>query len=312
MTPKRAMTIALVLAAAMPAAAGAQTPITPPDGDSYLKPVFVNDAQHPLPSTEVGITADTTTYTLQDDMYNPPSSGGPSEPRDCGGPGSPNPYGNTIWSVVYADRYGTLDISTAGNFDSVIGVVPFNNPFNDPAPHLNDGFCVDRLAGFQEETSFLVSPRHWYAIQVGGSGPSSGQIQVKYFLKKPPSVSGQAFLFWNSKPLKITKMFVKSVPRGQRIKVSCTKHACPTKTIKVKSKPAAPGKVQQIVREAKGQVSIFKNQKVKKGAKIELRITRPGYIGKYYVWTVAASSISSATTRCMNPGSTKPRKKCHG
>ena len=191
-------------------------------------------------------------------------------------------------------------------------MVPFGNPDNDVAPHLNEGFCVDRLAGFAEETDFLVSPRHWYAIQVGGSGPSGGQIQVKYFLKKPPSVSGKAFLFWNTKPLRITKMFVKSVPKGERLRVSCTKHACPTKTINVKSKPGAAGKVQQIVREAKAQVNIFKNQKVKAGAKIELRITRFGYIGQYYVWKTASSGISAATTRCMNPGSTTPRKKCHG
>jgi hypothetical protein len=326
MSIKRALAIALVAAAALPASAGAQTPITPPEADNYLRPLFLSDQTHPFSKKEIGFIGDTTTYTTQADMYNPPGSGGPSEPNNCG-----QVYGNTIWSIFYSNRYGAMNVSVAGPFDSVIGVIPFGNPVNNVAPRLDLGYCQDRLSGFQEETNFLVSPKHWYAIQVGGVGPSGGQVQVKFLLSKPPSVDGQAFLFWASKGPTITNMYVKTVPKGETVTVSCTKHACPKKTINVKSKPvagslfsgkiaAAPvgvrmpaeARVRQIVREAKRQVQIFKNQKVKKGAKIELRITRPGYIGKYFVWSVAASSISASQTLCMNPGSTKPRKRCSG
>jgi hypothetical protein len=59
-------------------------------------------------------------------------------------------------------------------------------------------------------------------------------------------------------------------------------------------------------------VKLLKNKKVKPGAKIVLRITRVGYIGKYYVWHVKKNGISPATIRCLNPSSNKPRKKCSG
>jgi hypothetical protein len=351
MSIKRALAIALVAAAALPASAGAQTPITPPAGDNYLGPFAFSTQQdfaHPgrFPSQEVGYIADTTNYTVQADMYAPPSSGGPPEPHQCGTlrDGRPDLYGKTVWTVFYADRYGRMSISTAGSIDGVIGVIPFKSPTGDPTPRLDLGYCQDSLGGLQEDTTFLVSPKSWYAIQVGGAEggttPSGGQVQAKFLLRKPASVDGQAFLFWASKGPTITNMYVKSVPKGEKVTVSCTKHACPKKTINVKTKPMAglfsgkiaapapgvrmkaatgagsegaqPVALRPIVREAKKQVQIFKNQKVKKGATIELRITRPGYIGKYYAWSVAASSISAAKTLCMNPGSTKPRKRCSG
>jgi hypothetical protein len=244
-------------------------------------------------------------------MANPPSSGGPPEPNQCGN----TIYGNTIWSAVYFRHYGKLNITTSGPFDSVIGVVPFKS-LSNALPDIRRGHCYDGLTGFDENASFLVSPKHWYAVQVGGAGPSGGKVQVKFELKRPPTVGGQAFLFWKTGPLRVTDMYVKSVPKGQRITLSCTKHACGKRTIKVRSKAAAKTAARAfakaVVREAKARVEVLKNHKVKAGAKIELRITRAGYLGKYYVWNVSSGGISAAKTACMNPGSTKPQKRCNG
>jgi hypothetical protein len=268
-------------------------------------------------------------------MYNPPANGGPPEPANCG-----TPYGNTVWSVFYSNRYGVMNVSTAGPFDSVIGIVPFTSP-NNPTPNLQAGYCDDGLSGFQEDTSFFVSPRRWYAVQVGGTGtPQGGQVQVKFKLAPPPQVDGQAFLFWKTGPLRVTKLYAKNVPRGEKLTLTCTKGACRKKTVTAK-KPsllerplgANPGEApfglrmkgaaggpdratEQVQRPlataAAKRVNLLKNAKVKRGARLELRITAPGYIGKYFTWKASGSSISSATVRCMNPGSTKPRKKCSG
>lgn len=334
MTFKRALATALTALAAVPAVAAAQTQVAPPDGDNYLGPVFMNDQSIPFPSQEVGFIADTSAYTVQADMFNPPASGGPVEPTNCGAP-----YGNTVWSVFYSNRYGVMNVSTAGPFDAVLAVVPFASP-SSPTPNLNAGFCDDSLAGFQEDTNFFVSPRHWYAVQVGGTGsPQGGQVQVKYLLSRPPQVDGQAFLFWRTGPLRVTKLYAKNVPKGERLTLSCTRGACRKKTVTARrpmlNRPlgANPGEtpaglrmkggaggpnrtVNSVLRPfahaAARRVNLLGNQKVRRGAKIELRITAPGYIGKYFVWKVSGSSVSSATVRCMNPGSTKPRKKCHG
>lgn len=313
MTVKRAVLSALVALAALPASASAQSEIAPPGGDAYLDSLIVSSPSNPLDvNTPVGFIADTTSYTIQSDLANPPSSGGPPEPNQCGS----TIYGNTIWSAVYFPHYGKMKITTSGPFDSVIGVVPFKS-LNNALPNISAGHCFDALTGFDENASFLVAPKKWYAIQVGGAGPSGGKVQVKFELKRPPAVGGQAFLFWKTGPLRITDMYVKSVPKGQKITLSCTKHACSKKTISVKSKRAAKLAMKSfakasLVREAKARVPVLKNRKVKSGAKIELRLSRPGYIGKYYVWKVSSSGISAAKTLCMNPGSTKPKKKCTG
>ena len=315
MTLKRTLLSALIALAALPASASAQAVITPPSGDAYLDSLIVSSPKNPLTlNTPVGFIADTTNYTTQSDLANPPSSGGPPEPNQCGN----TVYGKTIWSAVYFKHYGRLKITTSGPFDSVIGAVPFKS-LSNALPDIRHGLCYDGLAGFDENASFLVSPKQWWAIQVGGAGPSGGQVQVKFELNKPPAVGGQAFLFWKTGPLRLTDMYVKSVPKGQKITLSCTKHACNKKTISVRSKRAAKsaGKrlakaVARSVHEAKAKVSVLKNRKVKAGAKVELRLTRPGYIGKYYVWKVSSNGISAAKTACMNPNSTTPRKKCNG
>src|SRR5690349_2614030 len=85
MTFKRALAIALTVAAALPASAAAQAQITPTDGDNYLSPIALSDFSHPapFPKTEIGFVADTTNYTTQADLFNPPSAGGPPEPTAC-------------------------------------------------------------------------------------------------------------------------------------------------------------------------------------------------------------------------------------
>jgi hypothetical protein len=312
MSFKRVLITALIVLAAVPATAAAQAQITPPEGDNYLGPLFLNDDKTPFPTTQIGFVADTTNYTTQADMYSPNGSGGPPEPTNCGTASQPDIYGKTIWSVFHSNRYGVMNVSTAGPFDTVIGVIPFDSPAN-PTPHLSLGYCQDGLSGFQEDTSFLVGKNRWYAIQVGGTsptGPAGGQVQVKFSLTKPPTVAGDAFLFWKVPPLRVTTAYVKSVPRGETLTLSCTKGACRKRTINVNSKPVIA--LRQIVREAKASVPLLTNQRVSSGARIELRITRPGYIGKYYLWKVSGSSISSSIKMCMNPNSTTPRKRCSG
>jgi hypothetical protein len=327
MTVKRALLAAIVVLAVAPAAASAGTLVFPPAHDQYLRAKFISDELARLKLNDPrAFVADTSSYTTQADMFNPrfdgtPGSGGPKEPTKCGD----SVYGKTIWSVFYTHQYGRMVIRTSGPFDSVIGVVPFKSP-EDPTPNIGAGLCYDGLFGFDESASFLVNPKRWYAVQVGGVGPSGGNIQVKFELTKPPTVGGQAFLSWKTGPLRVTDLHVKSVPKGQRITLSCTQGSCSRKTISVKSKvvarrlgtdvgagPFARAQTKRaVVRDAQARVQVLKNRKVKPGSKIELRITRPGYIGKYYVWTVSKNGVSASQLSCLNPGSNKPRTKCTG
>jgi hypothetical protein len=344
MSFKRALALTLTVAAALPAAASAQEQIAPPRGDNYLGPVFLNDESAPFPSDPIGIVADTTSYTTQADMFNPPSQGGPAEPNDCG-----TPYGNTIWSVFYSNRYGLMNVSSAGPFDSVIAVIPFNGP-DDPAPDFDNGYCTDSLTGFQQDTSFLVSPKRWYAIQVGGTGnPQGGSLQVKYQLDPPPRIDADAVLSWRTNGRVATvKSLVVNAPKGARVAVSCTHHGCGKNpkpftvkkgallkpiaavgpaapagvhmtregTLGAGARTAAPAGDAAVKAQAKTQVRAAKKykllagRKLKNGTQIVIRVYASGYIGKHFSYKVKSGGVSSKTVRCTNPGSSKPRKKC--
>jgi len=348
MTFKRALAIALAAAAALPASAAAQAQIQPPDGDNYLSPIGLSDFQRPqpFPKTEIGFVADTTNYTTQSDLFNPPSSGGPPEPTGC-----PAAYGKTIWSVFHADRWGVMQIDTAGPFDTVIGFVPFKGPTTDPTPQINRGICIDRLSGFEEQLSSMVQPGHWYAVQVGGTGAvQGGQVQVKFHYLKPPAVKSDVVLSWNTarSGATVSKLVVQA-PKGSKVSIHCTKHGCKAPRSFSVKKPAAfrpiapvgpvasaPGGVEMTAAGSSGTVgpvgaadgsaarvaaksepvraakkfTLMKGAKLKANTHLVIQVTQFGHIGSYFDYAVGRNGVGTKTIRCTNPSSNKPRKKC--
>jgi hypothetical protein len=178
------LTIAVLTAVAAPAASAADGEVAPPGGDAYMNPVALSDLADPAPlPADTGFEADTSNYTLQADMYHPPRSGGPKEPRKCGD----TTFSKTIWSVFHADRDGVVTIKTSGDFDAVIGFVPFRDPQEDVTPHLDEAVCIDESPSHEEQMPVKVEAGHWYAIQVGGTGkPAGGHVQVRLHFELPP------------------------------------------------------------------------------------------------------------------------------
>jgi hypothetical protein len=347
MTAKRALVSAFVALAVLPASAAAQQPVPPPDADNYLDSYILKNSQKLVTGDIRAISADTTSYTLQDDMFvaaGMPSGTGPKEPRVCEGYTNPSVYGNTIWAAFHSQDYGTMEISAAsGTFDEVIRVVPFKS-LSDAAPIL-PGACYDDLGGSQETARGLIFPGQWYAVQVGGVNvggatppPQGGPMQLKFDLQAPPSVAGDALLFWRTKPLQVTSLTVQGVTKGAKVTMTCTKGAC-KKATRTSSKPdwakplsavgfsrvqmkngsaaggsSAPRAFKPIARAAKTKFSLLKNRKVRKGATITVRISAPGFIGKHFFWKVKSGGLTNKKISCLNPGSSKPHKlgTCHG
>lgn len=350
MTLKRFVTCAaLAVAAVFPATASALQPsITPPDHDHYLDSLILTPGKTKLKYENSRIfSADTTGYTVQEDMFNPPASGGPPEPNVCQYPTYQTVFGNTVWAAFRSGHWGTVSFTaTGGPFDKVVGVVPFKS-LNNARPIMKKYGCYDDKIGASETARGIVSPKQWYAVQVGGTNDNGtaaagGFVQVSYTLHKPKQVGGRAYLFWHNQPIRVTKAYVTGVPKGATLKLTCSKHSCKKRTIhvhgtiqrgkalakpwsgrtaaKVRMKNAvgpagdpSPGAAfKPIVREAGKRINLLKNKRVKPGSKIELRISAYGMIGRYYRWNVKKKSITPATTRCMDVGKSKPKKKCSG
>jgi hypothetical protein len=322
--------------ACLPASALAQTPADP---DSYLSPILLNDGDFthpkPIPDGSVpGYTVDTTMYGVQSDVFNPPGSGGPPEPTSCG----TTDYGKTVWSVFYADRWGRAAIKAVGGFDPVIAIIPFNDPATDATPHISKGLCVDRLIGLSEDfgdSPPAVAPG-WYAIQMGGSGNAGGTLQgTLEFLHPARLTPASASLSYQNATSKGAKVSVKATaPKGAKISFKCVKVSCGklprSQTIK---KPAGPALARPLGTvslrgAAAGRVlpraaaksdppvfearSYIKNKFLKRGTRLEVRITAPGYVGTYVSWTVGSGKVSSPNRGCLNPGASKPARRCNG
>lgn len=97
---------------------------------------------------------------------------------------------------------------------------------------------------------------------------------------------------------KVVKLAVVSVPAGATVKVTCTgkKLGCPftSKTYAV----AAGGTVTL--------TKLFKGKKLKAKARIEIRITQPGAIGKVVEFTIRKTKVPATTVRCLAPGASAP------
>jgi hypothetical protein len=332
MTLKRLLFAACAAFALVPSTALAQGAGA---GDSYLQPIFLNNGTfsnpQPIASGSVpGFQVDTSTYGEQGDLFNPPGSGGPPEPLQCGS----TQYGKTAWSVFYADRFGRADVKAAGGFDEVIGIIPFEDPNTNPTPIVDGGICVDRIAGINEDFGNdppSVAPG-WYAIQMGGAGGAGGVLQGTLEFLPPARLTGDAVLSWNGRSGGATADVKATAPKGAQIAFKCVKKSCGklprAQTIKktvgdTLAKPlgdvtprTAPSRELRRVSNNDPAIvaarSFIRNKFLKNGTRFEVRITAPGFIGNYFSWDVKGGKVGTKTRRCMNPSSTKPARRCNG
>ena len=335
MTPKRLLPLAAcLLAVAFPSAAMAQNPNLP--GDSYLGPLLFNEGDFDSPRAigEGDVRGfdilDTNAYGLQADLFNPPDSGGPPEPNQCGN----TPYGKTVWAMFRAHRWGRADIKAAGNFDQVIGLVPFRSP-SQPTPVIEAGRCVDRISGINEDFGNnppVVFPG-WWAVQFGGAGDTGGRLQGTLEFLRPARLSGDAILTWNGRRRGANVQLKATAPKGARIAFKCVKKRCGKLP---KAREIRKFQAESILRPVQGDLltgdtdtrrlrevseddpairaarRFIRKKFLRNGTRFEVRITAFGYIGNYYSWTVKNGAVGSKKKRCMEPDSKRPKRRCDG
>jgi hypothetical protein len=273
-------------------------------GDSYLGAVRLNpgppDKPDPIPAGGASFSVDTSSYGSQADIYNPPRSGGVTEPNRC----PPTRYGKTAWAWAYTAKWVTADVSASGAFDSVLAVMPFTKP-SSPKLSPGSGACVNRSTATTEDFGDdrpILAPG-WYAIQVGGAEdaagqPAGGSLQVTVKLGPPPRVTAQARASSRRRAGGAAVTVRANAPQGARVSFSCRRRAC--------SLPR-----RRTVTRA-GTRSYLSGRSVPNGARLELRVTRAGHIGNYFAWEVRNGRLGRVLTRCMEPSSTRPRDRCDG
>jgi Putative metal-binding motif len=95
---------------------------------------------------------------------------------------------------------------------------------------------------------------------------------------------------------RFTSMTVKPVRRGDRVRLTCKGRGCKKhqKAIKVRKKARKLSLLRHL-----------KRAKLRKGAVVKLRITRPGTIGRVGVWRIRAPRKPKVIRSCLRPGAKK-------
>jgi hypothetical protein len=112
--------------------------------------------------------------------------------------------------------------------------------------------------------------------------------------------------------IRIDRLVV-DAPRGSRVEVRC-RRGCRRQVRRASRSgglsAAAAARRDPSARAArKISFSRLRGVRLARGSSLQIRVTRPGYIGRYFKYTIRRGAFSR-TVRCLEPGSSTPRKRC--
>jgi hypothetical protein len=116
-----------------------------------------------------------------------------------------------------------------------------------------------------------------------------------------PRVNSRLFGFFtpfSDGRTRIDRIYAQRIPAGSRIVMTCRGGGCPAKR---KLRPRR-------VRRATNRINLdgaLRGRKLRPGARIALRITKPGSVGAAAVWTMRARRAPKRQDRCLRPGASR-------
>jgi hypothetical protein len=285
----------------------------PPANDDYLAATALNAPGSPMPRDMVtSPTTDTSEATLQADLLDPLAPGGPPEPGDCGG----TALGRTLWYRLFPDVDGRIELQAVG-FDATLALVPFTSV----ASPLPQGYTCTNLRDDTIETlNEPVVGGTGYAVQVAGAAGAGGLLQVSFAFSPdrdgdgvtdeedrcprkagtangcPPTIVAGIQYAYDGLPdgVRFRSLQVRGAPSGARIDVRCSR-GCRRQRLTVRSTLT--------------RIGSFRGRFARAGTTVEVRVTQPGSIGTYRRFTISAGDVRT-TDRCLQPGSTVPKRSC--
>ena len=86
------------------------------------------------------------------------------------------------------------------------------------------------------------------------------------------------------------------VPSGSKVTIACAGHGCPfsTKSFNVK------GAIKTM-----GLTDVFLDPYLKPGMTLEVRVTKPGWIGKSFQYVIRSADDPLSTTKCLSEDGSK-------
>lgn len=264
-----------------------------PINDSYLAGLNLNEPSTPHhPGTPLNRTEtlrderNTAAATVQSDIFNPPSSGGPAELTGCNGVSE----GKTIWYNFFPNANGLVRVRTSAAFGTVMAVMPYN-----PKTLLPDGGqrkCAVNQPTSAGELFASVQAGKSYTLQIGGVESAGGKVEFLFdYVVAPKRLQAEATL--TAQPLgggvQVVSLAV-SAPRHARVEVRCTRGCRPQAT------------TARTVRFSRLGGAVLPN-----GAALKIYVTAKNETGAYIEYKIGHASFTKIQ-RCLAPGSKRPKR----
>jgi hypothetical protein len=257
----------------------------PPVNDNYLGALNLNSPRTALNRTEtLTDMRDTSAATVQSDIFNPPSHGGPPELTGCNGTSE----GKTIWYDFYPDANGVVRIRTSAEFGTVMAVMPYEP--RSLLPENAQRHCAVNEPTMAGELFDNVQAGKSYTIQIGGVGEAGGNVQFLFdYLVQPKRLQAEATL--TAQPLsggvRVLGLAV-SAPKKARVEVRCTRGCRPqARTARAVGFPGLRGAT------------------LPDGGALKIYVTAKNDIGAYIEYRIGRGSFTKSQ-RCLAPGSKRP------
>lgn len=320
----------LTVIAVLAIAPGATAAPAPPN-DNYLASTPINARSGALPR-DYRDDQDTSTATVQADIFDPdksgfPLGGGPPERTTCGS----RRYGKTVWYDFVPRTAGAVEVVTAG-FDMAVAVYEW-----DPSTSLitRRVLCQNDSKRPTEDVLLQRPIRRGahYTVQIGGVNDTGGPLDfhftffpdrdgdgvldeapdkcpstpgIEAFGGCPPLVQGTPRLAWtpSGHGLRVTRLVVDRMAKGGTAEARCRR--CGRRA------------TRKARRAGSLSLSGFTGRRLRAGDAIVLRIThararsgryRHGAIGHVFRWPITSSGLGARSDWCLTPGSNK-RTSC--
>jgi DNA-binding beta-propeller fold protein YncE len=124
----------------------------------------------------------------------------------------------------------------------------------------------------------------------GGGGGGGGPLPVE-------RITSTVRPFWVEfrRYVVLQRLRISGIPAGAAVQLRCRGRGCPFKR---KSFPVRNGRADAS--------KAMKKAKLRRGTRIQVRITKPGAIGKVVIYVVPKKGLPKGRVRCLPPGATKP------
>ncbi|MBV9797297.1 MAG: Ig-like domain-containing protein [Solirubrobacterales bacterium] len=113
---------------------------------------------------------------------------------------------------------------------------------------------------------------------------------------------------------KVLSLVVNGVPAGASVFVDCHARGCPftehRKAVAGTKRCGPNGKRRCATRATIDLTSDFQHHRLRAGTEITVAITRPRWIGKYYLFNTRAGRAPRVQVACLPPGATRPNAGC--